>query len=182
MDAKIVPEIELKGDIESNIQKPDFSYKINFRCPICIEDFGENRLTYNNQCDSGKHYLCNDCNEKYIQSCNENRKNHICVICKKLIKVYEEEEVEIEEIVPIHDINMRIRIQNSVNQNNESIPFIVKMLIFDFSFIVITLIIMGSINIPTSTKNSIYAMYGFLVFTTLTVCCISQQSNVRIVP
>jgi hypothetical protein len=171
MDAKIVPEI----DLESNIKK------LHFRCPICIEDFGEEKLTYNNQCTSGKHYLCNDCNEKYIKNCNKSRKDHICVICKEVIKVYE----EVEEIVPIDDINMHIRaihIQNSVNQNNESIPFIVKLLIFDFVFIVITLIIMGSINVSRSTKNSIYAMYGFLLFTTLTVCCISQQSNVRILP
>lgn len=173
MNAKISPEIELKNDIESNIQN------INFRCPICIEDFGEDKLTYNNQCDSGKHYLCNDCNERYIKNCNENRKDHICVMSKQLIKIYE------EEIIPIDDINMRIRelhIQNSLNQNNDSTPFIIKLLIFDFSFIVITLIIMGSINIPTNMKNCIYTMYGFLIFCTLLVCCISQQNNIRVRP
>ena len=174
MNAKISPEIELKNDIESNIQN------INFRCPICIEDFGEDKLTYNNQCDSGKHYLCNDCNETYIKNCNENRKDHTCVICKKFIKIYEE--VEVEEIVPIDDINMDTRVQNPINQHNDSMPFIIKLLIFDFSFIVITLIIMGSINIHTNMKNCIYTMYGFLMFCTLLVCCISQQSNIRIIP
>ncbi len=202
MDAKIVPEIELKGDdlhcnfrdslspynvdIESNIQKISFRCKINFRCPICIEDFGEEKLTYNNQCDSGKHYLCNDCNEKYIKSCNENRKDHICVICKKLIKTYEEEKKddieEMNHIDHIHDIRMRIMVQNSINQNNESLPFSVKLLLFDFVFIVITLIIMGNINVSKQIKNSIYVIYGFLLFTTLLFCCVSHQSHTRILP
>lgn len=189
MDAKIVPEIELKGDIESNIQKLNFRCKINFRCPICIEDFGEEKLTYNNQCDSGKHYLCNDCNEKYIQSCNENRKNHLCVICKKLIKTYEEEKKddieEMNHIDHINDIRMRIReihIQNSINQNNESLPFSVKLLLFDFVFIVITLIIMGNMNVSKQIKSSIYVIYGFLLFTTLLFCCVSHQSHTRILP
>ncbi len=180
MNAKIVPEIELNNDIESNIET------LKFQCLICFEEFSYNikDITYTLQCDSGKHYLCNDCNVKYIKTCNENRKDHTCVICKKLIKKYvEDEEIVTNESYNIDEIRRRIREINMLNNRiNDSIPFIFKLLIFDFSFIVITLIIMGNMNLSEETKRTIYVMYGFFAFCTLLCCCITEQSNVRIVP
>lgn len=167
MNAKVLPEIAL--DIEANIKR------LIFTCPICIEDFGEEKLIYNNQCTSGKHYLCNDCNDKYIKNCNKNRKDHICVICKEVIKVYEESIVvnNVEE-----EVRAGINIQH-VNQNNGSIPFILKLLVFDSFFVIITLFIMGNMKISKEIKNSIYTVYGFLLFSTLLVCCVTKN-NCRI--
>ncbi len=189
MNAKVLPEIELNNDIESNIQILKFDDLpcnfLQFECPICFEtvSYDIKDITYTSQCDSGKHYLCNDCNTKYIKTCNESRKNHICVICKNLIKKYVEEENEINQLPNIDEIRRRMReINISNNQINDSLPFIFKLLIFDFSFIVITLIIMGNMHLSEQTKRTIYVMYGFFAFCTLLCCCITEQSNVRIMP
>ncbi len=143
MNAKIVPEIELNNDIESNIQRVDF-IQISFECHICFEEFSYNikDFQYTSQCDTGKHYLCADCNKNWIKTCNENRKDHICVVCKNLINKYQEN-------VVIHE-------ENETNMNN--------------------------MKLSENTKNGIYFMYGFLMLCTLLACCITTESNVRIVP
>ncbi len=181
MNAKIMPEIELNNDIESNIQRADF-IQISFECHICFENFSYNikDFQYTSQCDTGKHYLCVDCNTNWIKSCNESKKDHICVVCKNLINKYEVVQEENETNIN-NNITRRPVLITNHNVNN-SLPFVVKLLIFDFMFIVITLIIMGNMKLSENTKNGIYFMYGFLMLCTLLVCCITTESNIRIVP
>ncbi len=184
MNAKIVPEIELNNDIESNIQRVDF-IQISFECHICFEEFSYNikDFQYTSQCDTGKHYLCADCNKNWIKTCNENRKDHICVVCKNLINKYQENVVIHEENETNMNNNITRRPVLITNHNvNNSTPFVVKLLIFDFIFIIISLIIMNNMKLSENTKNGIYFMYGFLMLCTLLACCITTESNVRIVP
>ncbi len=179
MNAKVLPEIELNNDIESNIERLKFDdLHCNLKkveCPICFEEFSYNikDFEYTIQCDTGKHYLCVDCNTNWIKTCNESRKDHTCVICKNLIKRY----LQLDELNIIHNIRVvpiepQIPITN--HRINDSLPFILKLLIFDFIFIVITLIIMGNMTISENIKNGIYFMYGFLMLCTLLVCCITR--------
>ncbi len=179
MNAKIAPEIEYHNDIESNNET------FKFECLICFEEFSYNikDFQYTLQCDTGKHYLCINCNTNWIKTCNENRKDHTCVICKNVINKYHENHVirEENEINISNNITRRpILLTN--HRVNSPLPFVVKLLIFDFIFIITTLIIMNNIILSQNIIDCIYVIYGILILSTLLVCCITQQTNIRIIP
>ncbi len=63
-------------------------HKLNFECYICFDKYEydiEKDIKYDKQCETGLHYLCNECNEKWINECNRKKEDHICGICKSII-------------------------------------------------------------------------------------------------
>ncbi len=57
-----------------------------------------------------------------------------------------------------------------------------KIVIFDVSFILLTLFIMNNVKMSEKIKSGIYAFYGVLLFFTLIYGCFSPSTHMNVHP
>ncbi len=170
---------------------PEKELTLAFTCPVCMDDHKvdiESGITYSDQCESGKHFLCNDCTEKCKAVAFEARRNYRCVICKHLIAKYvqpERTDSEREQESRIDQIRREVRTEQTRNQAqdhihnqcNSSLPL---GLAFHFAFVFTFFIVFSSGNVSQKIMNFFIGMnvaFGIFYF----IHCIFRTNQVQVV-
>jgi hypothetical protein len=139
---------------------------LEFTCPVCYDDCKvdiESGITYSEQCDTGKHFVCNECTKMCKKRNFDERKDYICVVCKNKIITYIDqnpllEENEVPNVRSSRPLITEIPIQRSINIWPISFGF---HLIFLFIFILIGALIKITMNIKVLfiTGNVLFGIF-----------------------
>ncbi len=167
-------------EIECKKISNEESGKINYVCPICLDDVEKNieEIDYENQCSTRMHYMCDECKNGWKNNLFEQHKDYTCVVCKIVIKEYRNE----QQITPFEEYMNRVNVNMERNVRNSTNDFFYKLLWFEFILLFTSVIILVNSKPSKKTVGILYVLnvfMGLMTFVAGMLSCRVREERIQ---